>query len=280
MRIIDHEIVSTRRSDTFRIYHISDPHIGNIAFDRPLWEKSIKHISDDPHGLAVCNGDLLDLILGKDKRVDPDDVDPDFLIHGTGIVAAQEEYAAESLRPLIEEKKLICIHAGNHDQTWKAEHYKNVINELCGKIGVPYASYTAFIRLKFAWRDSRTQHRSRVIIERSSHGAGGGRTKGAILNHLHNLNKSFDADAFVQGHTHRRVCDIAPRLLTPPRGEAKIVEKLIAYASTGSFFQTYRLGPESSYGERRDYPPGDMGGVVLEIAPWGEGIRNITPLIL
>ena len=130
MRIIDHEIVSTRRSDVFNIYHISDPHIGNIAFDRSLWEKTIKHISNDPHGLAVCNGDLLDLILGKDKRVDPDDVDPEFLIHGTGIVAAQEEYAAESLRPLIEENKLICIHAGNHDQTWKAEHYKNVINEL------------------------------------------------------------------------------------------------------------------------------------------------------
>jgi hypothetical protein len=245
-----------------------------------LWERTIKHISSDPYGLAVCNGDLLDLILGKDKRVDPDDVDPEFLIHGTGIVAAQEEYAAESLEPLIANNQLICIHAGNHDQTWKAEHYKNVIKEFCGNTGIPYASYTAFVRLKFVWRDSHTQHRSRIIIERSSHGTGGARTKGAMLNHLHNLNKSFDADAFVQGHAHRRVCDIAPRLSVPPRGEPQIIEKMIAYASTGSFFQTYRLGGESSYGERRDYPPGDMGGVVLEIAPWGEGIRNITPLIL
>lgn len=273
MELVDYDIAAPSRSDVAEIVWMGDPHTGHIKCDRKLFEKQLKWVLDRNAHL-ILNGDLFDLIMGKDKRVDPAQVDPFFMDSGSDISKVQLKYMTEILLPLRD--KIIGVHSGNHEETWRIEHYDNIIKELCENLDVPYLTYTAFIRLHF----KRSGKDSRVIIARSSHGCAGGRTKGAILNHLHNLKKDFDADIYVQGHAHRRVVDITPFLgVSRSERNYKLKSTNCAFIATGSFFQTYSLGGESSYGEKRDYPPGDLGGAYVKIQPWGEGIVEVCPML-
>lgn len=273
MELVHYKINAPSRADIVNLVWMGDSHIGHRNSDRKLFEKQIQWVKDNPNAHLVVNGDIFDLVLGRDKRVDPDQVDPYFIDDGADIPDAQLEYATETLLPV--KDRIVGIHTGNHEETWKVIHYNNVIRKLCKNLSVPYLSYTAFIRFHF----DRGGNDRKVLICRSSHGTGAARTKGAILNQLHNLQKSFIADIYAQGHAHRRVLDVATILSIPEKQIRRIDQVNRAFVATGSFFQTYKLGGESSYGEKKDYPPGDLGGAYVKIEPWGEGILDACPLL-
>lgn len=108
MLVVDRNGFSSYKS--FRVYVLSDLHIGNAAASIPSIERAIKDVQQDPRGFAVLWGDLVEGIYIHDKRFQSD-------VHAGKLQTAnaQVKMVSELLKPIA--KKILYGHAGTHEPT-------------------------------------------------------------------------------------------------------------------------------------------------------------------
>jgi predicted phosphodiesterase len=98
------------------------------------------------------------------------------------------------------------------------------------------------------------------------HGKGGGKTIGAVLNSVDDMQRVADADLYLMGHTHGK--GAAPshprmRILSNRSKEPYLRARIPMLGRTGSFLKTYESG-KRAYGVDALYPACALGTIEFE----------------
>ena len=227
------------------IYPVADLHIGDPHADVGAVRALIKRIHDDPRGLVILNGDLLNTAV-KSSVSD---------IYGETLHPMESiTELVNLLRPIA--GKIIGATIGNHE----ARIYRNdgidIMRLACRELGIEdrYAAEGVLIFLRFGMRPSHARHADRnprhLFTIYATHGSGGGRKEGAKVIRLADMATIVDADIYLMSHVH------TPMVLRESfyrtnemKGSAKKVDKLfVSTAATldyGGYGQTNQYKPSS-----------------------------------
>lgn len=154
--------------------------------------------------------------------------------------------------------RIIGLVGGNH--YFNLSYNMTSDQLLCQKLGCMYLGVNSIIRVIFKYQSSNF---SNELVFCVHHGKPG-RTPGASLNKLKEMANSFDADVILQGHNHDRQIDYINRIGVT--SQDKLRDRKILLARTGTFLRSY-MNNQSSYAVDAAYPPGDIGGVYINITP-------------
>jgi predicted phosphodiesterase len=179
------------------VYTLADLHIGDPHCNDADVQKLVKRVQDDPYGLCILNGDLMNNAL----RNSVSDV------YGEIMTPMQQvEYLVKLLDPI--KSKIIGCTTGNHEnRTYKSDGI-DIMAFACRELGIAdkYAPEGILIYLRFGTQAN--QHRKAHRNPRqwysiyATHGSGGGRKEGAKAIRLADMAAIVDADCYVHSHTH------------------------------------------------------------------------------
>ena len=268
-------IVHPSRSDTFRIWSLSDLHLLSAACDEAHLKRDINEIRDDPLSFWIGGGDYADYIGYKDKRFEPKTMAPWVKVCDMGEIG---RVGTEKVRDLFEPIKHKCLGLvlGNHEDSYQRfTDHTDQHAWLCHELGVPNLEYSALLDVIFV-RQPRSKPRLQTVPPARGgshqrfrlyihHGAGGAVTPGGKLNTLIRFMKQFEADIYFIGHVHDKVARLEPML-----GANEACDRLVAHERvgliSGSYLKTY-AEHITTYGEKRAYPPTSLGATRVEIHP-------------
>jgi len=254
LQLKSHVIEYASRSDTFHLWHLTDFHIGSKACDEKALKATIAEIAADPFAVWAGGGDWAEFINPTDRRFDPAEVAPWIKVADLADIAkAQSDYAIELFRPIAD--KCIGAIGGNHGLYIAREHHHNPHAYICGKLNIDNLGFDgALINLRFKRQGGSTRSYRIALL----HGWGGGRQPGGKMNKLRDALAAFDADIALLGHVHARM-----RLATTAYTCTK--NRVITKKRVAVFGGTYLDG--AGYAVRAGYPPAEIGGVMISIAP-------------
>ena len=181
------------------VYTLADLHIGDPHCDESEVLARVKTVADDPYGLAILNGDLMNTAL----RNSVSDV------YGEIMSPMQQiAYLVNLLRPIA--GKIIGVTAGNHENRVYRTDGIDITRLVCRELGIEdkYAPEGVLIFLRFGTRGKHGGHLSDGRNPRqwysiyATHGSGGGRKEGAKAIRLADMAAIVDADIYVHSHTH------------------------------------------------------------------------------
>ena len=272
MQINDYRIMVDSLSDWQHLECMGDFHIGNRGADKDKIIKRVNYIKQDSKRHVIIMGDLADCITVSDKRWDIKTYDrhleePD----------KQYDWVMDALEPIHD--KIVGIHTGNHDETLRksiakqlrisgmSEGYIDVesdwVRKVCERLNVSYLGYSAFTRLTF--EEPGKKNRKVQFRIYSTHGSAGGGRTGNTLNKLEDMVKSYQADIYLMGHTHKFVTDNQRFMGVAQRGN-KLLKKTRIIGNTGGFLDGYLLD-QSSYVESKNLQPSRTGTITVSIKP-------------
>lgn len=181
-----------------RIYILSDLHIGDSQSDPAQVQERIDRIANDPHGLCVLNGDLLNTATRNSISDIYSEVLPPM---------EQIRLAVGMLRPIA--KKIIAADTGNHEhRVYKADGV-DMMRLVCRELGVEkrYSPEGVLCFLRFGQKTPHEHGRGKrcgklLYVIYATHGTGGGRKEGAKAIRLADMANIVDADIYIHSHTH------------------------------------------------------------------------------
>lgn len=160
---------------------------------------------------------------------------------------------------------------GNHEKRLIKFANFDPIADLCDRLDIEYAKYSAVIRFRIGKHVNNKINKTSPNIEYvfyAHHSKGGGTTIGGKINRAKKLTDIFEgADAYLIGHNHGKgvMEDSVARLVKNGRGEAHIEFRRVQYVDCGSF-----LKYDDSYAEEGMLPPSDTGCPRLRM----DGVRK------
>lgn len=241
----------------------SDLTICDLGIKQPMWCISTKY-----HNFVVKLNNQIsitgncDAINYTDPRFDASNIDIQFLGDLDCLALAQANAIIKILKPIRE--KCIGLLEGNHDDTIRKHYHYNIVDKMAIELNTHNLSYTTMIRLIFT-----RPHSSGAIDIYATHGFGGGISETAPLNRLISMAHSFEADIYLAGHTHKKVCSDRDILFLQHNGEVILKSKKQLFGITGTFLQTY-TDRCRSYGERSGYTPTPTGVLKITIEPFSK----------
>lgn len=224
-------------------WHIGDPHcvIGDVY-------SVIQRVQDDPHGLAVLNGDLLNTAL-KNSVSD---------VYGETMKPIDQINELVGLLKPIQDK-IIGVTTGNHEARVYRNDGVDIMRLVCRELGVEdkYHPDGVLIFLRFGTMRSHDHHgihtekARRLFTIYATHGSGGGRKEGAKAIRLADMAAVVDADAYLHSHSHLPMIMRESFFRTNAgNSSARRVDKL--FVNTGS---TLEYG---GYGQAQEFKPNSM----------------------
>lgn len=273
MRLIDVVVPYASRSDTYRLWHLTDLHLGAGSVDEALLKKHIKQILDDPHALWIGGGDYIDAISRKgDKRYQESTLAG--WLHGKDDpIQLQIERVVDLLSPIA--SKCVGLVSGNHEaallQHNDRDAYRVIVNAIA-KAGEKRPEALAlgingFVRLSFR-RTATSGHTGNqwLLTIYAHHGAGGGRAAGGDALFLERMLSSYDADLVLVGHRHRAMV-VTRSSTSVGKTEVRVVSRTAMMSA--SYMRSYHDGewPVDTYAENKALPPTQVGAVPVIIDP-------------
>ncbi len=164
--------------------------------------------------------------------------------------------------------KCIGLLEGNHEQVFERHYFANLTKRLARNHDVPYLGQTALVKLTV---DDGLKHAYSPVIF-AEHGATGGGTPGNAINSLAARLNQWDADILLKGHVHRRAI---LRHVGFGWGVHKLVASHRVIVLTGSYLKGYAEG-ETTYSERKAYPPNELGGTCVLVHPRSRTIDAVN----
>ena len=168
--------------DHLNIYPLGDVHLGSKEFDEALFREWIETVKNDPNGVVVIIGDMLNMGLRNSKsNVYEETLSP----------MEQKELCFRLLNPIAD--KIIAGCSGNHEYRAVKEVGMNPL-------------YDVFCRMRIEDR-----YRENACFLKLTVGKCGknNNTYGIVLTHGKSKKKDLDwtygvdgADVFISGHTH------------------------------------------------------------------------------
>jgi hypothetical protein len=249
------------------LYLLGDEHVGTKHHAEKELAKTVARIKADPLARWIGMADKCEFITPSDPRWDGGAicswVSPD------NVALDESDYYCDIMAPI--KDKCDGLLWGNHEYDIKKHCHVDVQKYICEKLGVKDLSYQAWIHYTF--QPTQTQRVGIDVVV--THGAGGALTRGAKMNRLERLMKGFDAQIFGHGHVHDVILHAGDPYLYLSR-DGKLKQRRKMGAMTGCYFRTYTQDVESSYGERKNYPPNIMGTPMFTIAIDGNANAEIA----
>lgn len=237
------------------VYTLADLHIGDAHCDESEVLARVKAVQDDPYGLCVLNGDLMNTAL----RNSVSDV------YGENLSPMQQiTYLVNMLRPIA--GKVIGVTAGNHENRVYKSDGIDVTRLVCRELGIEekYAPEGVLIFLRFGTRSAKGGHVNDGRNPRqwysiyATHGSGGGRKEGAKAIRLADMAAIVDADVYIHSHTHLPLVMKQSFFRADSSNcVAKQVSKL--FVNTGA-----ALG-YGGYGQSQEFKPADVASPVIHL---------------
>lgn len=263
------ELASARivapKSGRVDIYPIGDVHLGAAACDIGHFRRTVAQVAADKSARWIGMGDYGDFILPEDPRWSMSAFDWKRLGYRKGrpdLRNLGQEYL-DFVRAELDPIKGQCIGLldGNHDDVMKNKYHVDVVGALCDDLKVPYLGYTALVRVEVVLDDG-SHGRIWPFTIFAEHGASGGGTAGNAINSLQKRGQEFDADVYLKGHVHQRNTGAARPVLG--WGKKKIAVRDKVFVLTGTYLKGYSEF-ETTYGERKGYPPNEIGGTLVRV---------------
>jgi hypothetical protein len=239
------------------IYPLADLHIGSRYFKRKVLEEHLEIIKNDPNGLIILNGDLINNSI-KDSVGD--------VFEETLNPEEQIDLLVELFEPL--KDKIIGVSAGNHE----ARTYKNtgisVLKNFCYRLNLidVYTNIANLTFLSFGKSRGRDNVKHTFTIY-NSHGRGGGKLIGSKANRVHNLSSICpNADLYIHSHTHAPITFKDSYISADTRNKGISIQHRLfvntnAYEGFGGYGEIIGLAPSNhdmvkvqlSYGKRNKF---------------------------
>jgi len=252
------------KSGRVDIYPIGDIHLGAAACDIGHFRRTVAQVAADPSARWIGMGDYGDFILPEDPRWSMSAFDWKRLGYRKGrpdlrnLGAEYRDMVLAELDPI--RSQCIGLLDGNHDDVMKQKYHLDVVGWLCEELKVPYLGYTALVRVEVVV-DNGAGGRIWPFDIFAEHGATGGGTDGNAVNSVQKRGTEFDADVYLKGHVHKR--GITQRTVLG-WGKKKIAVRDKVFVLTGTYLKGYSEF-ETTYGERKGYPPNEIGGTVVRV---------------
>lgn len=230
------------------IYTLADLHIGDPHCSTEEVFARVEQIKNDPYGMCVCNGDLMNTAL----RNSVSDVYGELLTP-----MEQITYLVNLLRPIA--SKIIGVSAGNHESRVFRNDGLDTMRLVCRELGIEekYAPEGILIFLRFGTRAQKDQHLKENRNPRqwysiyATHGSGGGRKEGAKAIRLADMASIVDADLYIHSHTHLPMVQKHGYFRTDSSNcKTKMVTRL--FVNTGAALEY------GGYGQSQEYKPASL----------------------
>lgn len=264
------------RSSELTIWNLSDLHLMNRASATERIKRDINTIKNDPLAYWLGGGDYVDFIGFKDKRFDPDSVDPTVSVKDMGqLFKVGIERIKELFHPI--RHKCLGLLIGNHEKCYSVKTEQDDRHGwLCTELGVPNLEYCALFDIVFfrvnTDKGSHLYYTSPKKVQKAfsvrvfaHHGAGYAQTPGGKLNRLVQFMQSFEADLYFCGHVHDNVGRREPTIGADKDCKTLVAKERLGVIS-GSYLKTYAQNV-TTYGEQRGYRPTTLGAASIKIVP-------------
>ncbi len=231
-----------------------------MCCDEDKLRATVERIHDDPSARVFLMGDLCEYIPRKEWRWNEEIVAT--WVDRTDVGQSELEYLQEILKPIT--PKLLGAIQGNHELELQDTWNQNVHGTLCRKLHIRDLGYSALVRMNFAWERKGGAQEQGIDIY-LHHGWGGGRTDGADLARFSELERDYEADWYIAGHTHRYMAAKALRYrLSPRTGKLEGVVRL--RGRSGTFLKTIVEGARN-YPEKKAMRPLVTGALCVRYSP-------------
>jgi hypothetical protein len=260
-----------------RLYPLGDIHLGAAACDIEDFRRTVARIKADPHALWLAMGDMADLILPSDPRWSMSGHDWKRLGFANGkptvsnLAAEYRDLITRELDPIAD--KAIGVLMGNHEQSFSRFYFLDIARYLAERWKVPMLGYTALIRLEIEiGRGPKAHHETWAVDIFAEHGATGGGSEGNKVNSLQKRGMEFDAQIYLKGHVHAYGISHRTELGWGPK---RMATRDRIFMLTGTYLRGYHEG-DTTYGERKAYPPNELGGGVVILDPKTRRIHAVS----
>ena len=258
MRCITRHTGYESRSDVFRLYCITDVHLGNLGSNEGLLKELAKKIEADPFAYWIGLGDYCDFINLHDPRFDPREL-ASWLMGGeelADIGRAEVRRFVDIMRPVADKCLGLC--EGNHESKFlqhsEADVYAAIVDGL-QSTDAHRLDHRGFI----SWRFSRQGGSTWTLRILASHGSGGGSSKGNAANKAGKLAEMADGvDVILMGHLHAPSHTPISKLRP---GRTKAERTTIHTVSCPA------LCGDMKYADDKDLPAMPVGYAMLQIRP-------------
>lgn len=238
-RVISIKFITRDLGDSEEIFIIplSDVHIGEEGFNEKMLDGIIEKVLNTDSLYVVLIGDLINNATKSSKS----DV-----YHERMTPHEQVNFIVEKLKPI--RHKILGSVSGNHEDRTSRDSGVDLSQVIAQFLEVPYDSASIVYQLKYG--TSGSGKNNHVIY--TTHGFGGGGTKGAKANKLQNLGNMCIADLYIMGHYHD-VITFSDSIYVPDTRHDRMILKRRQYLITGSCLEY------GGYAEKMLLRPGGTG---------------------
>lgn len=255
--VITIDIPYASRSDAFRLWLVSDAHLGNLHTREDEIKGVVDRIAGDEMARWLDAGDKAESITHLDKRFEPEDL-ADW-IPARDLNRLPELQAARyvSLFSPVKDKCLGLLE-GNHEAAIRRRQQNPIHGAICDKLGVRDLGISAaWLRLRF--KRTAGGKDCRVLNVVVSHGSGtSARSKGGKAVRLENALHVYAADLVFLAHLHDRRREVAMDWIETA---GRVIPRKRVAVCGGTFLET------ANYSIERNYPPAEVGAVCVEYWP-------------
>jgi predicted phosphodiesterase len=249
--------VTADRPETWkdaRIYTLSDLHLGDGNCDLHAINDRISAIRDDPRGLVVLNGDIMN-VATRHSISD---------IYSENVSPMQAITRVVGLFSPIRDR-IIAANTGNHEARVYKQDGIDIMRLVCRELGceAAYNPEGVLVFLRFGSKPKHEisggrTHSPWTYVIYATHGTGGGRKEGGKAIRLADMASIVDADIYIHSHTHLPMAMKESYFRTDIQNQKSVrVDKL--FVNDGS---TVRYG---GYGQTFEYKPLSMTSPVINL---------------
>lgn len=283
------------KRDVIDLEPLSDIHVGHMGFDRKLYERRIKAITEDPNRYTLFLGDQFDAITTYDKRFNPDmslihDVDnqrklwqsmskPLLNEHMKRLISytgTEDVWDAQHKKVIQQDKQMWNLKENKNEKVWgllHGNHEYNIReatrayleNNLCDPNGLTFLGSRALIGLE-------VKHKDEILAQwiiSAIHGSGGGKPE----TQMEKQRKNHYCDVFISGHLHQK-------RYTPGGAMAFDFEtgnsiKLKVHSiNAGTFCESLIEGADGYMDRKAEAEPTNLGTATLSFDAYNQKIHG------
>ncbi len=268
MKIVSLDLRKKSINSPVIIYVFGDIHLGTKSCHEEYFKKSCEYASKDAD-IVIFNGDLLDFIPPKDRRIDLGLI-PDKYLKKGNILTNQIEEFINIIKVFNLEKTKIFLIEGNHEEKIRRTLTIDPLQHISARLDLSgdnlvYGSLLLKLYLSPNNRGTDT-HTKKIWRLNVAHGRFGGWYIGGKLNRfIYVSNRICEANVYVRGHSHDLFA-IPITYLRDTRNNL-LIEEIKYYCYSGSFYRAYyQEDGLANYVEKKDLPPASIG--FLKISVW------------
>ena len=262
-----------KAGDEVNIFFLGDIHEGSANHADREFRKAIQIIKDTRNSYVLGMGDYIDAITYWDKRFNPSEIDPAYLIKDLkDLPARQMNNLYNKLLPI--QDRFLGVLYGNHEETYIRYNSFDPVKYLAEKMGnVPRLGYTAMFKLGIIRQKGRPRSNYNFIIDLNHGAGGGGYREGYPLNKCHDVFRWTSGDVRVMGHLHALVEDDKEFLEYRQGGNTNY--RTVWFGVSGCFLYKIKEGTRG-YFEPKPGPHSDIGMLKLKIIVSADKKANCT----